>query len=54
LRRLGLLRLLLFEQRFLALALHLRHADEILPSDQNDRRQHDSENGVLLIVHEVP
>ena len=53
LRRLGLLRLLLLDERILALAFHLRHADEKLPSDQNDRRQHDCENGVLLIVHEM-
>ena len=33
------------------LLFHLRHADEILPADQHDRREHDGENGVLLIAH---
>ncbi len=39
------------ELRFLALLLHLRHADEVLPCDQHQRRQHDGEDGVLLIGH---
>ena len=43
-----LLRLLLL--LVLLLLLHLRQADEILPADQHERRQHDGEDGVLLVV----
>ena len=46
----SLLRLLLL-LLLLPLLLHLRHAEEILPRDQHDRRQHDRQDGVLLIVH---
>ena len=46
-----LLLLLLLQQRLLALLLHLRHADEELPADQHDRRQHDGENGILVVGH---
>ncbi len=31
--------------------LHLRHAEEDLPADQHERRQHDGEERVLLVVH---
>ncbi len=42
------LRLLLLR---LLLLLHLRQADENLPSDQHERRQHDGEERVLLVGH---
>ena len=53
LRRAGLhLRLLLLlEPRFFALLLHLRVADEILPADHDEQRQHDGEDGVLVLDH---
>ena len=58
LRRTGLRRtglrvrlLLLFEQRLMALPFHLRIADEILPADHDEQRQHDGEDGVLVLVH---
>ena len=35
----------------LALLFHLRHADEILPGEQHDRREHDREEGILLVGH---
>src|SRR5690606_25457182 len=35
----------------LPLLLHLRHADEILPADQHERRQRDGKESVLLIGH---
>ena len=55
LRRAGLgLRLfLLLEQRLLALLFHLRIADEILPADHDDQRQHDGNDGVLVIAHSM-
>src|SRR4029077_364007 len=48
----GLLLLLLLEQRLLPLLLHLRHPDEVLPPQQHDRREHDGDDGVL-VVHDV-
>ena len=50
-RRLLLRLLLLLEQRFVALLFHLRIADEILPADDDDERQHDGEDGVLVLDH---
>src|SRR5262249_56719498 len=35
----------------LALLLHLRQTEEDLPSDQDQRRQHDEEERILLIIH---
>jgi hypothetical protein len=29
----------------------VRQAEEILPDDQNDRRQHDGKQGILLVGH---
>src|SRR3954468_14442709 len=46
-RRLALLRLL--DQRLLLLPLHLRPADEELPADQHERRQHDGDDGVFIV-----
>src|SRR5215470_15962016 len=43
-----LLRLLLLD---LLLLLHLRDAEIDLPSDQDERGEHDGEDGILLIVH---
>ncbi len=45
--------LLLLEQRLLALLLHLRIADEILPADHDDQRQHDGNDGVLVLAHSM-
>ena len=55
LRRAGLgLRLfLLLELGLLALLFHLRIADEILPADDDDQRQHDGKDGVLVIAHSM-
>src|SRR5215472_16749986 len=44
---------LLFELRFLALPFHLRIADEILPADNHDDRQHHGQNGVLVLSHSM-
>src|SRR6516225_1688489 len=43
----------LFELRFLALPLHLRIADEILPANDHEQRQHDGQNGVLVLAHSM-
>ena len=43
-----LLRLLLLD---LLLLLHLRQAEVDLPRNQDERREHDGENGVLLVGH---
>ncbi len=43
--------LLLLEHRVVALLLHLRIADEVLPSDHDNERQHDGEDGVLVFKH---
>ena len=51
--RLGLRLFLLLEQRLLALLFHLRIADEILPADHDDQRQHDGNDGVLVIAHSM-
>jgi hypothetical protein len=48
----GGLLLLLLVLRFLPLLLHLRHPDKVLPADQHDRREHDGDDGVL-VVHGV-
>ena len=42
---------LLLERRLLLLPLHLRVADEILPADDDDERQHDGKDGVLILAH---
>ena len=49
-RRLLLLRELLGLQ-FLLPRLFLRHGEEKLPGDQHQGRQHDGENGVLIVGH---
>ena len=49
--RLQLALLLLLEQRVAALLFHLRIADEILPADDDDERQHDGEDGVSVLGH---
>ena len=41
--------LLLLEQGFLLRPLHLRPADEVLPADQHERRQHDGDDGVFIV-----
>ena len=49
--RLDLRLLLLLERLLLALLLHLRVADENLPADHHDERQHDGNDGVLVLTH---
>src|SRR5262249_3232469 len=44
---------LLLELRLLALVLHLRIADEILPTKNHEQRQHDGQNGVLVLAHSM-
>ncbi len=44
---------LLLERLLLALLFHLRIADEILPADHHDERQHDGNDGVLVLAHSV-
>ena len=46
----GALLLLLDLQLFLPRFL-LRHADKILPADQHECREHDGEDGILIVVH---
>src|SRR5271166_1483976 len=43
----------LFELRLLALPLHLRIANEILPADDDEQRQHNGQNGVLVLDHSM-
>ena len=49
--RLQLRLLLLFELGLAALLFHLRIADEILPADHDNERQHDGKDGVLVLDH---
>ena len=49
LRRIRLRLLLLL----LRLLLHFRLGEEIFPADHDDQRQHDSQDGVLVVVHSV-
>jgi hypothetical protein len=44
-----LLLMLLLQQRLLALLLHLRPADQELPADQHERRQHDGDDGIFVV-----
>ena len=39
--------------RLIALLLHLRDAEEVIPAEQHDRREHDREDHIFLVVHEV-
>jgi hypothetical protein len=47
----GLRLLLLLELRLFLLLLHLRIADEELPADHHGERQHDGDDGVLMLKH---
>ena len=40
-----------WRRRLLLLLVHLRQADKNLPANQDQRRQHDGEERVLLVVH---
>ena len=55
-RRLARLRLFLrlLLGLFLLLLFQLRNADKILPANQHERRQHDCDDGVLLVGHDQP
>src|SRR5262249_3307195 len=44
---------LLLKLRLLALPLHLRIANEILPANNHEQRQHDGQNGVLVLAHSM-